>query len=191
QPLGGATRHTVITGGADARYLPTGHLVYALRGTLLAVPFDTVSLTIRGGPVPLVEGLSRQAISLAAQFAISSNGTLAYVPPSSIVAGLRPLAWVDRQGHEEVIPAPPHAYRNPRISPDGTRLALDFADDAQNEDIWVWDFARGTWTRVTSDPLPDREPAWTPDGQRIVFCSWRSGVIALFSQAANGTGTAE
>src|SRR6185295_9009161 len=76
-------------------------------------------------------------------------------------------------------------------APAGTRLAVEFPDDNQNIDIWVWEFARDTWTRVTSDTAADREPTWTPDGQRLVFSSWRTGSISLFWQAANGTGNAD
>ena len=119
QSLDGGTRKTVIAGGTDGRYLSTGHLVYALGETVLAVPFDTTSLSIRGGPVPMVEGVRRQtgATSAPAQFALSSEGTLAYVPPESAARALRTLVWVDRQGREEAIPAPPRSYRQPRISP--------------------------------------------------------------------------
>jgi Tol biopolymer transport system component len=193
QSLDGGTRKTVIGGGTDGRYLATGHLVYALGETVLAVPFDTTSLSIRGGPVPIIEGVRRQtgATSAPAQFAVSSEGTLAYVPLESSTPALRTLAWVDRRGREEAIPAPPRSYRQPRISLDGTRLAVVFPDEKQNVDIWVWGVAGGTWTRVTSDPDSDGEPVWTPDGQRLIFTSMRTGEISLYRQAANGTGIAE
>ena len=190
QRLDGGTRHTLVTGGTGGRYLPTGHLVYALRNTLMAVPFNAAALTVGVGPVPMVERVWRQAASGGAQFSVSTAGSLVYVPRPNVTA-LRTLAWVDRQGREEAIAAPPRPYRNPRISPDGTRLAMDLADDSENEDIWVWEFRRETPTRVTSDPAPDRDPAWSPDGQRIIFDSWRTGVISLFSQPANGSGAAE
>jgi serine/threonine-protein kinase len=67
-----------------------------------------------------------------------------------------------------------------------------FPDDKQNMDIWVWDVAGRTWTRVTTDPNFDGEPVWTPpDGQRLLFTSLRSGELSLYRQAANGTGIAE
>jgi Tol biopolymer transport system component len=193
QSLDSGTRQTLITGGTDGRYLPTGHLMYALRGTVLAVPFDAKSLSIKGEPVPLVEGVWRPigALSSAAQLAVSSQGTLAYVPPPSATAARQTLVWVDRRGGEEAIPAQPRSYRHPRLAPDGTRLALEIQDDSLNRDIWVWDLQRGTWTRVTADPAFDREPVWTPDGQRVIFSSLRTGTIALFWQSANGTGQAE
>jgi eukaryotic-like serine/threonine-protein kinase len=193
QSLDTGKRQTLITGGTDGRYVSTGHVVYALRGSVLAQAFDARSLSIKGAPVSLVEGVWRVAAALtsAAEVAVSSDGTLAYVPTPSATAALRTLVWVDRQGREEPIPALPQVYRYPRIAPDGTRLAVEIQDPGQNRDIWVWGFERGTWTRITSDPAFDSEPAWTPDGQRLIFSSWRTGSITLFRQAANGTGIAE
>ena len=107
-------------------------------------------------------------------------------------APARTLVWVDRQGREEAIKAAPaRAYLYPRLSPDGTRVALEIRD--QENDIWVWSLARETLTRVTSDPGIDQAPVWMPDGLRLVF-SLRLGMVrvgSLFWQAADGTGTAE
>jgi serine/threonine-protein kinase len=192
QSLESGIRKPIITGGTDGRYLPTGHLVYMLRQTVLAVPFDTTSLTIRGTPVPMIDGVRRQIAGFhAAQFAVSLDGTLAYVPSASFTAAPRTLVWVDRRGREEAIAAAPHSYSHPRLDRDGTRLALEIQDDRQNWDIWVWDFVRGTLKKLTSSPTINRNPIWTPDGQRIIFVSNRTGVNNLFWQAANGTGTAE
>ena len=193
QSLDSGTRQTLFTGGTDVRYVPTGHLVYALRGSVMAVTFDAGSLSIKGTAVPLVDGVwrSQAALSSAAHFAVSSTGTLAYVPPPSGTEAQRTLVWVDRQRREEAIPVRAQLYRYPRISPDGTRLAVVIQDSRQDRDIWVLDFQRGIPERLTSDPSFDFEPAWTPDGKHLIFSSHRTGSIALFRQAANGTGIAE
>ena len=88
--------------------------------------------------------------------------------------------WVDWQGREEAIDAPRRTYNYPRISPDGTKVALDIRD--QENDIWIWDVARETLTRLTFDPGSDRFPVWTPDGRRIAFTSMRAGPSNLFWQ---------
>jgi DNA-binding winged helix-turn-helix (wHTH) protein/Tol biopolymer transport system component len=192
QSLDSGTRRTVI-GGTDARYLSTGHLVYAMRDSVLGVQFDAASISIKGTPRLLVGGVRRQqrAFSSAAQFAVSSTGTLAYVEQNSVPAAPRTLVWVDRQGREEAIPAKPRPYVYPRLAPDGRRLAIDIQDD--DWDIWVLDFTRGTLERVTSGPTVDTEPVWwQPDGQRLIFLSGRTGLgLTLFSQVANGSGKAE
>jgi Tol biopolymer transport system component len=68
---------------------------------------------------------------------------------------------VNRQGHEEPLSAHPRAYYYPRVSPDGTRVALDVRD--QENDIWIWDLAHENLRRLTSDPGLDVFPVWTPD----------------------------
>jgi serine/threonine-protein kinase len=97
--------------------------------------------------------------------------------------------WVDRQGRETPIPAPPRSYSYPRLSPDGTRIAVEVT--AQEFDIWVWDLARATLTRVTFDPGADLYPVWTPDGRRLIFASDRAGARNFLWQAADGTGAVE
>jgi serine/threonine-protein kinase len=119
---------------------------------------------------------------------LARDGTLAYVAGAGS-GSTRTLVWVDRQGRETPIAAPPRAYSHPRVSPDGTRVALTAFD--QTGDIWLWDLVRATLTRVTSDPANDGTPVWMPDSRRIVFGSDRAGVLNLFSQAADGTGTVE
>ena len=109
--------------------------------------------------------------------------------PGAGATAERTLVWVDRQGREEALAAPPRPYLHPRISPDGTRVAVAIAD--QENDIWVWDLARHTLNRLTFDPAPDFAPVWTPDGRRLVFFSQRGPESGLFVQLADGTGTAE
>jgi serine/threonine-protein kinase len=182
-------RLVLIEGGRDARYVPTGHLVYALRGTLLAVPFDAARLEVTGGPVSLIEGVATAGVhSGAAHFSVSDTGSMVYVDAFENETA-RTFVWVDREGREERLEAEPRAYRYPRISPDGTRVALDIRD--QELDTWIWDFARETLTRLTFDVGWDEYALWTPDGRRIVFSSPRGGAVNLFWKAADGTGAAE
>jgi Tol biopolymer transport system component len=81
---------------------------------------------------------------------------------------------------------PPDSYRDVRVSPDGTRLAL-----ATQDDVWIYGFTRATLTRLTTDPAPDTRPLWTPDGQRIIFTSTRAGYRELFWRPADATGRDE
>src|SRR5262249_24749580 len=124
----------------------------------------------------------------AADFSIARDGSLTYVAGDSFV-GTNTLVWVDRQGHEEPIGVPPRAYTYVRISPDGTRAALDIRD--QDNDIWIWDFVRRTLTRLTLDAGLNRYIAWTPDGRRLAFSAQREGSENVYWQAADGTGTVE
>src|SRR5262245_19938015 len=99
---------------------------------------------------------------------------------------------MSRQGREEPLKTPLRGYAAARLSPDGTRLALDIRD--QENDIWVWEFARSTLTRLTFNPAIDLWPLWTPDGRKIVFGSVRtpqSSAALPYSRAADGTGADE
>ena len=98
--------------------------------------------------------------------------------------------WVDRAGSEEPLASPLLAYQRPRVSPNGTRVAVDVAD-SEGVDIWIHDLARGTETRLTTDPANDRAPLWTLDGERVVFSSGREGQEALFWKLADTPGDAE
>jgi Tol biopolymer transport system component len=98
------------------------------------------------------------------------------------------LTWVDRHGKEEPIPARPKTYLYPRLSPDGTRVAIDVSD--QDRDIWVWDLVRGNSTRVTKGGR-NRTPVWAADGQSIFFSSDREGAAGIYRQRSDGTGAAE
>jgi Tol biopolymer transport system component len=121
---------------------------------------------------------------------VADNGTLVYVSWSVADLGApRTLVWVDRQGHETSIAAPPRAYVFPRLSPDGMRLAV-FAQD-QESDIWLWDLKRKTLAQATFDSGFDSFPVWTPDGRRLIFTSDRAGARNLFWQAADGSGADE
>ena len=179
----------LLPGGTHAQYAATGHLVYGADDTLLAVPFDLDRLEVTGDPVPLLDGVTITQGSGAVEFRLSANGSLLYVTGDPSAAS-RTLVWVDRQGREEPLAAPPRRYLYPRLSPDGTRVALDVRD--QELDIWIWDLTRGgPLTRFTFDAAQDQYPVWTPDATRVVFSSQADGEPSLYWKAADGTGTVE
>jgi Tol biopolymer transport system component/DNA-binding winged helix-turn-helix (wHTH) protein len=177
----------LLTGGASARYVPTGHLVYGAAQTLMAVPFDLDARTMRGEPVALRDiAIATATDNGAADFAISDNGTLAYVEPRPVSPlTARTLVWVDRHGNEEPLPLEPGRYLYARVSPDGTRIAIDVA--GSNRDIWIWDLGRETLTRLTDGPTEDMTPLWSPDGRRVFFASNRTGNFDVYSQPADGS----
>ena len=191
QSLANSERTVLIEGGRDARYVPTEHLVYALEGTLLAQAFDLDQLAMRGGPVALVEGIRMVAGgSGAAQFSVSGDGSLVYVPGSIGSAGALRLVWVDHDGQEEFLDVSAAAYDRPRVSPEGTRVAAEI-DEGGTSSIWTADAIRGTLSRVTSEAANDGSPVWTPDGQQVVFTSDRDGELGFFRKSADGTGEVE
>ena len=173
----------LVRGGSNARYLPTGHLVYVRGGALLSVDFNLATLTVTGTPVPVIEGLGR-TWSGDADYAVSDNGTLVYEPDAGIKSG-RLFAMVDRQGHVQPISARAN-YGEFSVSPNGRALAARIF--AINDDIWINDVATGTLVRFTSEPLDEIFPRWTHDGTRIAFGT-RTGTI--FWKPADGSGARE
>jgi len=197
QPLGGGERKLLIDGGSDGRFLPTGHLVYALQGTLLAVPFDPGSLAVTGGPVPIVEGVRRASTDMAgtaiAQFTYSGTGALAYLPGPVTFAGAggTDLAIFDRKGIVQPLKLPPGAYRSPRVSPDGKVVTFD-SEVGSEAIVWVYDLAGTSAIRRLTFGGKNRAPIWSSDGQWVAFQSDREGDLAIFRQRADGSsGTAE
>ena len=165
-----ATHVSVVATAAPD--VASGHLVYAAAGTLRAVPFDLVRLQTRGTPVPVTPDVVTTPNG-GVDAVVAGDGTLAYVSGSVGAGAPRTLVWVDRQGREMPIPAPPRAYLYLRPSLDGTRVAVSAGD--QEQDLWIWDLARTTLTRATFDAAFDSYPVWTPDGRRVVFSSDRAG----------------
>ena len=178
----------LLRGGSAAQYAPTGHLIYADEGRLQAVSFDLDALEVVGDPVTLTEEAVAVAREGGAEFDLSMAGTLVYLPARSERNST--LVWVDREGREEPLGAPALRYVYPRISPDGTRLAVDLRRGG-NRDIYIWDFERENMTRLTDHPTEDLFAVWSRDAQRIFFSSDRNGVFDVFSRSADGAGPAE
>ncbi len=180
-------RRVLVDGGTFPRYVPSGHLIYAREGGLLAVPFDLSRLAVTGPPVSVLEGVDMSPVNGEVEFSFSANGSLAYIPGVSGV-GDRTLLWVNRKGVAQVLPAPPRGYQGVRLSPDGQRIAVGIVDT--NPGMWIYELARGTLTRLTSSTLNPYQ-IWTPDGRRLTFRSGQSTPFSLDSIPADGSGSAE
>jgi serine/threonine-protein kinase len=184
------TRRVLIDGGADARYVETGHLVYAVGGTMYAVPFDLRTLTVRGTPVPVIVGIRRApgATNGAAQFAASATGTMAYVTgPATSLSTARGLAVSDGRGDPVPLKLPPGIYAHPRISPNGRMLAASRSESSAS-DIWTYDLSGSAAIQRLTFGGQSRLPVWSADSRRVTFQSARDR--AIWWQAVDG-GTAE
>jgi Tol biopolymer transport system component len=169
--------------GNRPRYSPTGHLVFERAGSLLAAPFDIARLEITGPAVSIADGVMSIAPFRLPLVALSGTGVLAYVPGSS---PRHSLAWVDRTGKALPLGTEPLVYEEPRLSPDGSRIAVVVRGD--NPDVWVSDISRGTMVRLTFEPGEDETAVWTPDGKHVTFSGDRVGRRrALYRKPADGS----
>ena len=191
--LASGARTTVHPGGYFGRYVASGHLLYVQDDTLFALPFDPRRLAATGAAWRLIDSVMADGARGSAQFAVSSTGTMAYVHGRNIFEA-RPLAWMDRSGTQAVVRAEPAEWLNPDVSPDGRYIAMDIRADG-HRDIWVYEWARGSLTRLTTEPTNEEFPVWTPDGTRIVYRVFTSSTdpvgSSLVWKRADGTGAAQ
>jgi Tol biopolymer transport system component/predicted Ser/Thr protein kinase len=180
-------RHDLVQGATAPHYLPAGYLVYAQAGgSLMAAPFDAQRLRITGPAVPVAQGILINAGTGTTQYSISDTGSLVFASASGGGAQGR-LVWVDRKGVEQPLPAPPHVYWFPRLSPDGQRVAVTI----DGQQIWLYDLRRDTLTRWTFAGTANRTGIWTPDGKHIAFLSNKDGPSNIYWQRADGSGGLE
>jgi serine/threonine-protein kinase len=183
----------LIEGGADARYVSSGHLLYVRDGALLAVPFDAQRLELTGGPVGVAPDVMQAAYvpgqpgdSGAMQAGVSRTGTLVYMTGGVHVPPEYSVVEVDRTGRESSLPIEAKPYRTLRLSPDGTRLALSSL--GRDRSIWLYAYDRGTLSKLANAGR-SVVPVWTPDGEQITYASSANGPDNLFSTRADGGGS--
>jgi serine/threonine-protein kinase len=187
QMLHTGERHEIVRGG-DPRIVQTGHLVYALGTALFAVPFDVERLEVSGGPIPVIEGVQRGVRGSgghggSANYDVSSNGTLVYVPDFALASGVsRQLLTVDLSGHAVPLIEDERDFWRPRISPDGSRVAVEVLRPNSSPQVWIVDLERRTLNPVGGDNAG--YAAWTPDGNAVIF---RLNEGGLYSQRADGS----
>jgi dipeptidyl aminopeptidase/acylaminoacyl peptidase len=187
QSLRSGQRRTLLRGGADARYVPTGHLVYAFGGSLYAVPFDLKQLRVTSEPVAVISGVRRGVAEVTgtAQYAFSSQGTLVYVTgPASALSDIA----LSKPGESVARPLqlPPARYEAPRASPDGNRIAFGIQESGRAS-IWIQELSGGSRMKRLTQTGSNRFPVWSGDGRYVAFQSEQGGTRGIFVQPVDGT----
>ncbi|MBI3504230.1 MAG: protein kinase [Proteobacteria bacterium] len=179
---GNKTAVTVASDVIGARYT-SGYLVYLRQsGALEAQRYDVSARALRGTPVTLASGIAK--VTKAAQFSVSRNGTVVYVPQ-----GPRSLVIAGRDGRARTLLEGAGVYHGPRFSPDGRHIAFDLTTN-DGRDGWVLDVATGTPSRVTYD-RDGHDVIWGPDGRTITYLSSKSGTLGIYRKRADGTTTSD
>jgi Tol biopolymer transport system component len=181
------TAKRLVSGGADARYVPSGHLLYVREGALLAVPFDLERLEVTGGAVGVVPDIMQAAYIAGIpnetgvmQASVSATGSLVYLPGGTHPPTEYEVQQLDRTGRGAPLPIPPHDFRTLRISPDGTSMVL--ASVGRDRGLWLYGFARGTFSRLSSAGA-SQAPIWTRDGQRVAYSIGTAGDTLHWTRA--------
>ena len=194
QSLASGERRVILENATDARYLKSGHLVYAARDGVFAVRFDAQSGAVAGPPVASMAGVRRSngRATGAAQFSVSDAGSLVYVPGalSRMMTAYMEIRLADRQGRIEKIPLPAALYKELRVSGDGKQFAIS-AKDPDEETIYIYDRSGATTMRRLTFGGNNRAPVWTADHQHVAFQSDRGGDAAIYWQRVDGSAPAE
>jgi serine/threonine-protein kinase len=161
-----------------------GFLVFSTElGQVFAAGFDLAESSITSQPVLMLSGVNAENRNFS-EFALSGNGNLAYRTDALDRSGS--LVWVSRDGVIQEIDADwTGVFLNPRLSPDGSQVALDELGDETT--LWVRDLDRGTRILVRSDASQSR-PAWTPDGRSVTYTALGGGGRDLWTVRADRSG---
>jgi eukaryotic-like serine/threonine-protein kinase len=181
-------RKRILDLDLPAQLAEPGYLLFIRGNVLMAQPFDTKALRVSGEPVVVGRNVQYVATWGSSAFSASENGVLAYQGPSPAA---RQLVWFDRSGGRVATLGPDAEYRDdPRISPDGSRVAVTRTDPTtRSADIWIFDVSRGIGSRFTFDAARESSPVWSADGTRLFFSSNKAGIGDLYEKAASGAGS--
>jgi eukaryotic-like serine/threonine-protein kinase len=187
--LDGSSTPRLFDADAAAVYASSGHLLFVLQGTLFAQRFDPDKLALMGDPIPVADQIAENSANQEAALSASAAGPVVYRTGSE---SPRQLVWMDRSGREiEKLGAPdPTSPRNPSLSLDGRRVALDRTVNG-NTDVWILELERSVLSRFTFDEAVDSAPVWSPDSNQIIFASRRKGVRDLYQKPVRGAGSEE
>jgi hypothetical protein len=171
-PRGGEMR-VLVENAMQPRYVPPGYLVFARESTLLAAPFDAERLVLMGSPTPMVNGVKTDVDGGSANYSVSADGSLAYIPGASALPGISSFVWLDRDGRNETTLAfQPRLYRFALLSPDDTRIGILAQNETGRTDVWVGEVARRTLSRLTDDAANVEVGyglTWSRDGTSLAY----------------------
>jgi serine/threonine-protein kinase len=174
----------------DGRYLVTFDPAIGL----MARAFDPETLE-HGEPVLLVDDVLRMSGGQGIHGRVSATGTLVYLRDRSLqLEANRALATLDPDGRIERLDSMPGAFTSPAYSPDGRWLAMTAGDvlrGGRNSEIWIYDVSGAVEPQLLTFDGLNALPAWSADGQSILFVSDRGGVPSIWRQLADGSAPAE
>lgn len=172
---------------SNAAYAPPGYLLFVRSGNLMAVNFDSRKRRVSGEPTVIADSVHQHHYRFNADFSVSETGILAYY--GGDLANRSQLQWYDQQGHALGRVGERAQYGGLRLSPDGSRCAVEIRDPRTSAiDIWLLDLKRQLMTRLTSGSTVSDSPIWSSDGKQILFTADRGGVWNIYRRASADMG---
>jgi serine/threonine-protein kinase len=183
-PVTGGEPQTVIAGGTFPQFAESGHLLFGRNGTLLSAAFDVATGRVSGSAIAVIDNVRTSPLNGAVPFALSSHGSLVYLPGASASPTMS-LLHATRSGQTRVL-LDRRLIGTFRVSPDGRRAAVSINDG--QEDIWLIDLEQAALSRLTFGPGTENSPVWSPDGARLIYNSspGAGGTASLVTKAVEG-----
>jgi eukaryotic-like serine/threonine-protein kinase len=187
--LGSERVDRVLDAASNVAYAPSGYLLFAREGKILAQSFDSENMRVYGEPFAVVDGVWEFAGFWEALFSISHDGTLVYATAGDLRTS---LVWFDRHGQQVGTLPSTGAHVHVALAPDGSQVAFEMLDPATGAGhVWVHDPRRGVTSRLTSHSDWELNPTWSPDSREILFASFGGGFLKLVRKAVSSTGDGE
>jgi serine/threonine-protein kinase len=165
-----------------------GDLVYLQAdGAVMAVALDASRKRVNGRPIPVLDPVTVNAANNGNSAVFVSKG-------GALVTGVgtqrAQLSWVARDGVVRAVSREIRDFAQPRLSPDGRRIAVLVADGSKS-DVWIHDLGTGTLSRLTTgETVTSAE--WTRDGSRIVYSAGGSeSRAAIWAQPVDAASAPE
>jgi eukaryotic-like serine/threonine-protein kinase len=183
-------RHTVVNASTNVVYVDSGYLIYWRDNTLVAQKFDLHSYDLTGEPRPISDAVQYFPQTNFAVFSVAGT-TLVAQTAAGGAANLSQLLWFDRHGKQVGTVGSPDQVSNPKVSPDGRRVAVDQTDtDGRHVNIWIHDLNSSAAARLGFGPWLEQISVWSPDGKQVIYTSNEKLYFSLYRKNADGSGSA-
>lgn len=187
-------RELLAPADGAAAYLDSGHLVYARRGEIFALPVDSAEREVTGPERLVATGVASSAVGYQglgrSSLVAARTGRLIYTPETISATG-NMLTWVDRDGSPIVVDGVVARHQTPRLSPNGSQIAVTIRSGTFSRDLWMFDVATGGRRQLTQEAGQNHTPVWSADGRRITFASNRDGPQRIYRMTTDAAAAVE
>jgi len=190
--LDSSEQHSIVSASTNALYADPGYLLYWRDNALVAQRFDLHSYSLTGEPRPVSDAVQYYPQTNLAVFTVAAKTLVAQTGAGKGANNRSQLVWFDRHGKQVGVVGPPDQVSNPRLSPDGRRVAVDQTDiDGRHVNVWIHDLNGNGAYRLGFGPWLEQVTIWSPDGKQVVYTSNEKLFFSLYSKNADGSGSAE